>query len=176
MSKKAPTDMQFKLLTIGDSEVGKTCLIQRFACDRFSANTINTIGVDFKLKNVKLGEDRVKLQIWDTAGQERFRSISVSFFRGAHGILLVYDVTDKSSFRSVRDWMKQIKENCDDDVLVVLVGNKCDLDSERLVPFEEGRKLAEEFRMNFYETSAKCGTNVADCFVDMALAMKLRLL
>jgi len=90
--------------------VGKTCLIQRFACDRFSANTINTIGVDFKLKNVKLGEDRVKLQIWDTAGQERFRSISVSFFRGAHGILLVYDVTDKSSFRSVRDWMKQIKE------------------------------------------------------------------
>eukprot|EP00601_Ochromonadales_sp_CCMP2298_P002750 CAMPEP_0173187536 /NCGR_PEP_ID=MMETSP1141-20130122/10761_1 /TAXON_ID=483371 /ORGANISM="non described non described, Strain CCMP2298" /LENGTH=131 /DNA_ID=CAMNT_0014111379 /DNA_START=241 /DNA_END=636 /DNA_ORIENTATION=- len=86
MSKKAPTDMQFKLLTIGDSEVGKTCLIQRFACDRFSANTINTIGVDFKLKNVKLGEDRVKLQIWDTAGQERFRSISVSFFRGAHGI------------------------------------------------------------------------------------------
>jgi len=110
MSRDQPFDMQLKLLTIGDTEVGKTCLIWRFASDQFSTRTMNTIGIDFKIKNVKLDDTRVKLQIWDTAGQERFRTITTSYFRGAQGIILVYDVTDRNSFQNVRSWMRQIEE------------------------------------------------------------------
>ena len=124
--------MQIKLLMIGDSGVGKTCLLLRYANDSFSPTFITTIGIDFKIKNVDIDGTRIKLQIWDTAGQERFRTITTSYFRGAQGILLVYDVTDRRSFESIRNWISQIQQHADVHVNKILVGNKCDMtDAQR---------------------------------------------
>ena len=122
MSGAAPYDMQCKLLMIGDSGVGKTCLLLRYANDSFSPTFITTIGIDFKIKNIDVDGKRVKLQIWDTAGQERFRTITTSYFRGAQGILLVYDVTDRRSFESIRNWISQIQQHADVHVNKILVG------------------------------------------------------
>jgi len=109
-------DMQIKLLMIGDSGVGKTCLLLRYANDSFSPTFITTIGIDFKIKTIELGGKVVKLQIWDTAGQERFRTITTSYFRGAQGILLVYDVTDRGSFENIKNWVGQIQQHADFNV------------------------------------------------------------
>ena len=119
-------DLQVKLLMIGDSGVGKTCLLLRYANDSFSPTFITTIGIDFKIKTVPIDNHVVKLQIWDTAGQERFRTITTSYFRGAQGILLVYDVTDRGSFENISNWVGQIEQHADINVTKVLVGNKCD--------------------------------------------------
>eukprot|EP00600_Ochromonadales_sp_CCMP1393_P002524 CAMPEP_0174981362 /NCGR_PEP_ID=MMETSP0004_2-20121128/15846_1 /TAXON_ID=420556 /ORGANISM="Ochromonas sp., Strain CCMP1393" /LENGTH=204 /DNA_ID=CAMNT_0016233095 /DNA_START=44 /DNA_END=658 /DNA_ORIENTATION=+ len=177
MSRDQQHDLKMKLLTFGDGGVGKTCLLWRFAYDKFSDSTLPTIGVDYQIKYLELDDKRrVKVQIWDTAGQERFRTITTSYYKGAQGILLVYDVTDRNSFQSVRTWMEQIKEHCEVNVNTVLVGNKCDLEDKRLVKFEEGRALAEEYEINFYETSAKKNVNVEKAFLDLATAVKNRLL
>ncbi|KAJ1416552.1 small GTPase superfamily, partial [Ochromonadaceae sp. CCMP2298] len=125
-------DMQIKLLMIGDSGVGKTCLLLRYANDSFSPTFITTIGIDFKIKNIQLDGKRIKLQIWDTAGQERFRTITTSYFRGAQGILLVYDVTDRNSFISIRNWVAQIQMHADVNVNKILIGNKCDVQDQRV--------------------------------------------
>lgn len=173
----APTyDMQIKLLMIGDSGVGKTCLLLRYANDSFSPTFITTIGIDFKIKNIEIDNKRVKLQIWDTAGQERFRTITTSYFRGAQGIVLVYDVTDRRSFESIRNWISQIQQHADVHVNKILVGNKCDMLDEKVVSTEEGKKLAEEFNMLFWETSAKNGVNVEQCFHSIAKSVKDRII
>mmetsp|Transcript_16388 Transcript_16388/g.19376 ORF Transcript_16388/g.19376 Transcript_16388/m.19376 type:complete len:174 (-) Transcript_16388:500-1021(-) len=153
-------DMQIKLLMIGDSGVGKTCLLLRYANDSFSPTFITTIGIDFKIKNIELDSKRIKLQIWDTAGQERFRTITTSYFRGAQGILLVYDVTDRGSFNSIRNWVGQIQQHADVHVNKILIGNKCDMDEQRVVSTEEGQNLAKEYGIQFFETSAKNDNNV----------------
>jgi len=153
-------DMQIKLLMIGDSGVGKTCLLLRYANDSFSPTFITTIGIDFKIKNIELDGKRIKLQIWDTAGQERFRTITTSYFRGAQGILLVYDVTDRGSFNSITNWVGQIGQHADVAVNKILIGNKCDMEDQRVVSFEEGKQLASEFGIQFFETSAKNDMNV----------------
>jgi Ras-related protein Rab-8A len=171
----APYDMQIKLLMIGDSGVGKTCLLLRYANDSFSPTFITTIGIDFKIKNVDIDGTRIKLQIWDTAGQERFRTITTSYFRGAQGILLVYDVTDRRSFESIRNWVSQIQQHADVHVNKILVGNKCDMLDEKVVSTEEGQKLAAEFGMPFWETSAKTDVNVDQSFHALAAAVKDRL-
>lgn len=171
----APYDMQIKLLMIGDSGVGKTCLLLRYANDSFSPTFITTIGIDFKIKNVDIDGKRVKLQIWDTAGQERFRTITTSYFRGAQGIVLVYDVTDRRSFESIRNWISQIQQHADVHVNKILVGNKCDMVDEKVVSTEEGKKLAKEFGMDFWEASAKNDTNVEQCFLTIARSVKDRL-
>ena len=124
--------------------VGKTCLLLRYSNDSFSKTFITTIGIDFKIKYVDLCGKQVKLQIWDTAGQERFRTITTSYFRGAQGILLVYDVTDAVSFSNINNWMSQIHQHADLHVNKILIGNKCDMDEERKVSTEEGRGLAEK--------------------------------
>eukprot|EP00598_Pedospumella_elongata_P007608 CAMPEP_0184971266 /NCGR_PEP_ID=MMETSP1098-20130426/3527_1 /TAXON_ID=89044 /ORGANISM="Spumella elongata, Strain CCAP 955/1" /LENGTH=209 /DNA_ID=CAMNT_0027493361 /DNA_START=93 /DNA_END=722 /DNA_ORIENTATION=+ len=175
-SKDVPFDMQLKLLMIGDSEVGKTCLIWRYAADSFSSKTMNTIGIDFKIKHIKIDDKRIKLQIWDTAGQERFRTITTSYFRGAQGILLVYDITDRGSFTAVRSWMKQIDLHADGNVSRVLIGNKCDLVDERRVRAEEGEALAAEFNIKFFETSAKESVGVKEAFAYLAMEVKNRIL
>jgi len=172
----APYDMQIKLLMIGDSGVGKTCLLLRYANDSFSPTFITTIGIDFKIKNVDIDGKRVKLQIWDTAGQERFRTITTSYFRGAQGIVLVYDVTDRRSFESIRNWISQIQQHADVHVNKILVGNKCDMVDEKVVSTEEGKKLAKEFGMDFWEASAKNDTNVEQCFLTIARSVKDRLI
>jgi Ras-related protein Rab-8A len=171
----APYDMQIKLLMIGDSGVGKTCLLLRYANDSFSPTFITTIGIDFKIKNVEVDGTRIKLQIWDTAGQERFRTITTSYFRGAQGILLVYDVTDRRSFESIRNWISQIQQHADVHVNKILVGNKCDMLDEKVVSTEEGQKLAAEFGIPFWECSAKTDINVDQSFQGLAAAVKDRL-
>lgn len=167
--------MQIKLLMIGDSGVGKTCLLLRYANDSFSPTFITTIGIDFKIKNIDIDGKRVKLQIWDTAGQERFRTITTSYFRGAQGIVLVYDVTDRRSFESIRNWISQIQQHADVHVNKILVGNKCDMVDEKVVSTEEGKKLAKEFGMEFWEASAKNDTNVEQSFITIARSVKDRL-
>jgi Ras-related protein Rab-8A len=174
-STSAPYDMQVKLLMIGDSGVGKTCLLLRYANDSFSPTFITTIGIDFKIKNVEIDGTRIKLQIWDTAGQERFRTITTSYFRGAQGILLVYDVTDRRSFESIRNWISQIQQHADVHVNKILVGNKCDMTDDKVVSTAEGQKLAAEFGISFAEVSAKNDINVNNSFQSLASAVKDRL-
>jgi Ras-related protein Rab-8A len=171
-------DLQIKLLMIGDSGVGKTCLLLRYANDSFSPTFITTIGIDFKIKTITLDDKVIKLQIWDTAGQERFRTITTSYFRGAQGILLVYDVTDRGSFENIQNWVGQIQNHAENNISKVLIGNKCDVDpSERTVSYEEGKKLAQEFGIeHFFEASAKQDTNVKQAFEAVAKHVKNRLL
>mmetsp|Transcript_7641 Transcript_7641/g.15209 ORF Transcript_7641/g.15209 Transcript_7641/m.15209 type:complete len:202 (+) Transcript_7641:492-1097(+) len=171
-----PYDMQIKLLMIGDSGVGKTCLLLRYANDSFSPTFITTIGIDFKIKNVEIDQKRVKLQIWDTAGQERFRTITTSYFRGAQGILLVYDVTDRRSFESIRNWIAQIQQHADVHVNKILVGNKCDMTEEKAVSTAEGQALASEYGIGFFEASAKNDIMVEQSFISIAGAVKDRLI
>jgi len=156
-------DHLFKLLIIGESGVGKTCLLLRFTDDSFTANHLTTIGIDFKIKIINLDDKQIKLQIWDTAGQERFRTITKTYYKGAHGIILTYDVTDENSFKNIRNWVKQIEQNAQSNVCKVLIGNKCDRE-DRKISYEEGAKLASEFKMQFFETSAKSNYNVNETF------------
>lgn len=162
----AAFDHQVKLLLLGDSGVGKSCLLLRFSEGDFTSSFITTIGIDFKTKQTILDGTIVNLQIWDTAGQERFRTITSAYYRGAMGIVLVYDITDEASFNNVRTWVTNIDEHASQSVNKILVGNKCDMDAEkrRTVPISAGRALAKEFRIPFYETSAKDNINVDEVF------------
>jgi len=165
-------DFLFKLLIIGDSGVGKSCLLLRFSDDIFTDSFISTIGVDFKIRTVTIGGTKIKLQIWDTAGQERFRTITSSYYRGAHGIIVVYDVTDQKSFDNIKKWLKEIDTFAGNLVQKLLVGNKCDLVNERTVSTESGKALADSLRIPFVETSAKDSTNVEEAFITMAKDIK----
>uniref|UniRef100_A0A452XJJ5 Uncharacterized protein n=1 Tax=Aegilops tauschii subsp. strangulata TaxID=200361 RepID=A0A452XJJ5_AEGTS len=165
-------DYLFKLLLIGDSSVGKSCLLLRFADDAYVDTYISTIGVDFKIRTVELDGKSVKLQIWDTAGQERFRTITSSYYRGAHGIIIVYDVTDRESFNNVKQWLSEIDRYASDSVCKLLVGNKCDLVDSKVVDTEEAKAFAESLGMNFLETSAKEAINVETAFLTMSSEIK----
>lgn len=173
--KAFPYDHLFKLLMIGDAGVGKSSMLLRFTDDSFDEHIQSTIGVDFKVKHLNVSGKRIKLTIWDTAGQERFRTITTSYFRGAQGILLVYDVTDRRSFESIRNWVSQIQQHADVHVNKILVGNKCDMLDEKVVSTEEGQKLAKEFGIDFWEASAKNDINVEQSFISIARAVKNRL-
>uniref|UniRef100_A0A0D3GNB8 Uncharacterized protein n=2 Tax=Oryza barthii TaxID=65489 RepID=A0A0D3GNB8_9ORYZ len=155
--------------------VGKSCLLLRFSDDTFTTSFITTIGIDFKVRTVELDGKRVKLQIWDTAGQERFRTITTAYYRGAMGILLVYDVTDESSFNNIRNWIRNIEQHASDNVNKILVGNKVDMDTKRVVSTAQGQKLADEYGMKFFETSAKTNQNVEQVFFTIARDIKQRL-
>ena len=128
---------------------------------------MTTIGVDFKIKTLDLEGKSVKLQIWDTAGQERFRNIVSSYYRGAHGIMMVYDITDQESFQNLNSWLIEIEKNASKNVYKILVGNKCDMEKDRKVTFEQGKDFANQYGMKFFETSAKESTNVQEAFVAM---------
>ncbi|KAJ7993227.1 hypothetical protein DPEC_G00270260 [Dallia pectoralis] len=163
-------DYMFKLLIIGNSSVGKTSFLFRYADDSFSNSFVSTVGIDFKVKTVYRNDKRVKLQIWDTAGQERYRTITTAYYRGAMGFILMYDITNEESFNAVQDWATQIKTYSWDNAQVIMVGNKCDMDEERVVPPEKGRHLAEQLGFEYYEASAKENINVRQVFerlVDM---------
>nr|CCA15884.1 Chloride Channel (ClC) Family putative [Albugo laibachii Nc14] len=169
-------DLLIKLLLIGDSGVGKSCVLLRYSDDSFTTSFITTIGIDFKVKTIDVNGKRVKLQIWDTAGQERFRTITTAYYRGAMGILMVYDVTDDHSFQNIRNWMTQIKQNASTNVNKILIGNKCDVDpSERAVTTEQGQELADEFGIEFFETSAKSNINIDAAFHAIAVDIQKRL-
>ena len=128
---------------------------------------ITTVGLDHKTKEVQIDNKTYKIQIWDTAGQERFRSIAKNYFKGAHGIILIYDVTNKDTFESVRNWIKQIKEEVNDNVCIILVGNKIDMEDQRVVTKEQGESMANEYGLTHYECSAKTGDNVEKSFNDL---------
>ncbi|XP_056326184.1 ras-related protein Rab-26 isoform X2 [Danio aesculapii] len=154
-------DIAFKVMLVGDSGVGKTCLLVRFKDGAFLAGSfISTVGIDFR--------------IWDTAGQERFRSVTHAYYRDAHALLLLYDVTNKSSFDNIQAWLTEIHEFAQQNVVIMLLGNKADATHERIVKREEGEKLAKEFGVPFMETSAKTGLNVELAFTAVAKELKHR--
>ncbi|OHT10875.1 Ras-like GTP-binding protein RYL1 [Tritrichomonas foetus] len=159
-----------KVLLIGESAVGKSCLLLRFAEDKFNDNFLTTIGIDFKVKHIIIDDAKIKLQIWDTAGQEKFRTITKAYYRGAHGILVIFDVSSRDSFNQVRNWMRSIQESMTEPVEIALVGNKCDL--ERFVTQEEAQSLAEEYNVPYFETSALSGYNVESTFIQIAARVK----
>ena len=163
-------EILIKLLIIGESAVGKSCLLLRFAEDKFQETFLTTIGIDFKVRHVTIDDAKIKLQIWDTAGQEKFRTITKAYYRGANGILLVFDVTNRNSFNQTRMWMTSIHDSLTDPVDIVLVGNKCDM--ERTVSLQEAQDLAAEFGVPYAETSAKSGENVEKTFMDLARTVK----
>ncbi|XP_041358625.1 ras-related protein Rab-3-like isoform X2 [Gigantopelta aegis] len=157
-------DYMFKLLIIGNSSVGKTSFLFRYADDSFTSAFVSTVGIDFKVKTVFRQDKRVKLQIWDTAGQERYRTITTAYYRGAMGFILMYDVTNEESFNAVQDWCMQIKTHAWSNAVVALVGNKCDLEELRVVPASKSKKLARDLGLEFFETSAKENINVKAVF------------
>lgn len=188
---------QIKLLLIGDSGVGKSCCLLRFSEDSFTPSFITTIGIDFKIRTIELDGKRVKLQIWDTAGQERFRTITTAYYRGAMGILLVYDVTDERSFNSefrlfrvaidinetsanlfiftledIRTWFSNVEQHASEGVHKMLIGNKCDWEEKRAVSTEQGQQLANELGIPFLEVSAKNNINVEKAFYSLASDIK----
>ncbi|XP_046686548.1 ras-related protein Rab-8A isoform X2 [Homalodisca vitripennis] len=167
-------DYLFKLLLIGDSGVGKTCVLFRFSEDAFNTTFISTIGIDFKIRTIELDGKKIKLQIWDTAGQERFRTITTAYYRGAMGIMLVYDITNEKSFENIKNWIRNIEENASADVEKMLLGNKCELNEKRQVSRERGEALAIEYGIKFMETSAKASINVEDAFYTLARDIKTK--
>eukprot|EP00033_Pygsuia_biforma_P000320 GCRY01000390.1.p1 GENE.GCRY01000390.1~~GCRY01000390.1.p1 ORF type:complete len:205 (+),score=17.09 GCRY01000390.1:251-865(+) len=175
-SKSSSYDYLIKLLIIGDSGVGKSCLLLRFSDDQFTPSFITTIGIDFKIRTIELDGKRIKLQIWDTAGQERFRTITTAYYRGAMGILLVYDVTDEKSFNNIRNWIRNIEQHATDNVNKILIGNKCDMEDKKVIDEARAEALAKEYGINFLETSAKSNTNVEKAFTLLTKEIKERLI
>jgi len=158
-------DYIFKILLLGDSSVGKTCFLLRYSDDTFTENHISTIGLDYRFKLVNLENDKkVKLQIWDTAGQDRFRAITKNYYKGAHGIILIYDVTNISTFNNIKSWVSQIRENTTEKIKIALVGNKIDEEDIRKISNDEGQKLADEYDLKFFESSAKKNLRVSEVF------------
>ena len=166
----------FKVVLLGNSGVGKSNLLSMLNSGEFSHEFKSTVGVEFLTKQLEVDGTIVKAQIWDTAGQERFRTITTSYFKGAQGILLVYDVTDRKTFQAIGNWIAQINQHADKKVNNVLIGNKCDMEDQRAVSVEEGRELANEFGMSFFETSAKQDTNVEAAFLGIASMVQERIL
>ena len=174
MALKPAYDYLMKLIIIGDSGVGKTCFLMRFADDSFTTSHISTIGIDFKIKPMTLDEKSIKLQIWDTAGQDRFRTITQTYYKGAMGVILAYDCTDENSFANVRNWIKKLEAQAAPGVVKVLIGNKCDSTSKKIDPMK-GKALAEEYKMGFFETSAKNNVNVKETFYYLAHEIKSKM-
>ena len=164
-------DFIFKVLLLGNSDVGKSSLLLRYVDSVWNDAFVPTIGVDFKVKTLTINEKKVKMQIWDTAGQERFRTVVATYFRGAHGILLLYDVTNKDSFKNLESWLIEIEKNAKEKVLKILIGNKCDLTDDREISTEEGKAFALRNGMEFMETSAKMNTNVTEAFETLGKLM-----
>jgi len=169
-------DILIKLLLIGDSGVGKSCLLLRFCDDSWTPSFITTIGIDFKIRTIELDGKRIKLQIWDTAGQERFRTITTAYYRGAMGILLVYDVTDERSFSNIQNWYSNVEQHASEGVDKILIGNKCDWTEKKVVTEERGQQLATELGIKYLETSAKANINVEEAFFTLARDIKTRLI
>ena len=154
-----------KILTLGDTSVGKSSIVLRFSDDKFDDKIFSTIGIDFKTKYIKLDKFSVKVLIWDTAGQEKFQNIAKQYYKGANGVLLIYDISNRKSFERIDFWLKELKENNRiDELFLYLVGNKIDMEDKRVISFQEGEKYAKNNNINFFEVSAKSGKGVTELF------------
>ena len=160
-------DYVFKVIIVGEAGVGKSCLLRRYADQSFTDNYINTIGVDFKVRTVDIMGKIVKLNIWDSAGQERFRTIVNTYYRGAHGICVVYDITDTDSFEKVGEWLKDVSELAEPSAKKLIIGSKLDLEGKRQVLLQEVQSYADNLNIPFIETSSKSGHNVQQAFMQM---------
>ena len=154
----------FKTLIIGDANVGKSNLLIRYVKNEYVPDMKSTVGVEFGSKILKIYDINVKVQIWDTAGQERYRSVTSSYYKGSKGVLIVYDITNYSSFESVDRWINEFRMTSDENSAIVLVGNKNDNEELRKVTIEEGEEKAKKYNLGFFETSAKDGKNVDEAF------------
>ena len=153
-------ELLFKILLAGNTSVGKSSIFLRFVDNIWNDAFVPTIGVDFKIKTLNINYKNVKLQIWDTAGEERFRTIISSYYRGAHGILLIFDLTEIESFNNLNNWLTEIEKNANKNVVKVLIGNKCDLEDKRVISFEKAKDFADSNNMKYIETSAKIDKNI----------------
>ena len=162
-------DIVYKVLLLGDSTVGKTCFLLRYCDKTFQDAHLSTIGLDYRVKTMTLKNNKnIKLQIWDTAGQDRFRAITKNYYKGANGIILIYDVTNLQTYENVKNWITQIREETNPNVVIYLAGNKIDIpEEERVVKTEEGKEIADEYKLQFKETSAKDGINVNEVFQEL---------
>jgi small GTP-binding protein len=142
MNSEDDYDLIFKVVLIGDSGVGKSNILSRYLKDEFNLHTKTTVGVEFGTKKIEVDGMKIKAQIWDTAGQERYKSITNAYYKGSKGALLVYDITKKESFDNIEKWLQEFKRNCEPDITIILIGNKCDLQNERVVSREEGQTQA----------------------------------
>ncbi|XP_010864507.4 ras-related protein Rab-19 isoform X1 [Esox lucius] len=168
-------DFLFKIILVGDSDVGKTCIVQSFKSGVFVEKQQNTIGVDFTVRTLNIDGRKVKMQVWDTAGQERFRTITQSYYRSAHGAIVAYDITRRPTFESLTHWIQEVEQYGAASVVLILIGNKSDLQSERQVLFEDACTLAERRgALAAVETSAKAAHNVEAAFVLMARELMMR--
>ena len=169
MSMKNKKIPHYKILILGDPAVGKSCFLARYVENSFENVYMSTAGMDYKYKDVELGDGKlIKLQIWDTAGQERYRTLTTNLYKGAVGIVLIYDITNKKTFDNVRSWITSIEEETSKKIILILVGNKADLKDERKVQKEEGEDIAKEFNLPFFESSAQSGLNVKSVFETLA--------
>mmetsp|Transcript_13174 Transcript_13174/g.30012 ORF Transcript_13174/g.30012 Transcript_13174/m.30012 type:complete len:215 (-) Transcript_13174:163-807(-) len=169
-AKPAPprvVPQKYKVILIGDQQVGKTCLLTRYLDNTWSDAVEATIGVDFKTRTEKVGNIDVRLQLWDTAGQERFRSLTTTYLKKSAAAVIVYDVTNKTSFATVQSWLKEVR-NASEDPLIFVVGNKMDMHEEREVTSDEGLQVAKLVKAEFAEVSAKTGDNVSMLFQKIA--------
>ena len=167
-------DFVFKIVIIGNSSVGKSSLLLRFADDIFHSTFLPTIGVDFKIRTIEQGGSVVKLQMWDTAGQEKFKNIVSAYYKGAQGIMFVFDLCDPRSFKDIKSWMAEAERFSGERAVKILVGNKCDMGNERMVSREEAEMYAESEGMTYFETSAKTNANVENVFKNFSGEMKER--
>ena len=156
----------FKILLIGDLGVGKSCVILRYIEDDFPLNIMSSIGVDFKSKQIEIDDRLIKMQIWDTAGHEKFRTITTSYYKSAHAIIILYDITEQASFEHIKNWMVEIDKFAKQGVLKVIVGNKKDLEDKRQVSKESAESLAEKYGVKYMEVSAKDNINIDELFLD----------
>ncbi|CAH1454656.1 unnamed protein product [Lactuca virosa] len=161
----AKADYVFKVVLIGDSAVGKSQLLARFAKNEFNVDSKATIGVEFQTKSLLIDGKMVKAQIWDTAGQERYRAVTSAYYRGAVGAMLVYDMTKRQSFDHMTRWLEELRGHADKNIVIMLIGNKCDLETLRAVPVEDAKEFAEREKLYFMETSARESTNVETAFL-----------
>jgi Ras-related protein Rab-1A len=171
------SDKSVKVLMVGNSAVGKTSIMVRYLDDFYVENFLPTVGIDFKTKVVGYSGQNLKLNLWDTAGQEKFRTLTTSYYKGANAVIFVYDITDRSSFSQLRDWILETKKYVGNDYIGIITGNKLDLEEKRVVQTNELLLLAEDLEMPIFEVSAKTGDNINEMFetvVDLIMTEEMK--
>ena len=168
MNQKKNELEKFNIMTLGNSSVGKTCYILRYTEKTFEEVYLTTLGIDYKTKIIKLpNNQKYRIDYYDTAGQERYRSISLNAIKNTQGVILMYDITNKKTFDAITKWIKDIIDAKGKDFPIVLLGNKCDMETERQVTKDEGEELAQKYNLSFFETSNKTGTNVEEASLEL---------